>query len=67
MAFSGILYVQTERAWNLEKRQGLAMLIEDIVSVEQAEEYFADLRVISPYGKILLNTGIFEYIPSDVL
>jgi len=66
LLFSAVFYFESDRNWNLQKYQGLSALISDIESVPQAERYFSDIRVVSPYGKIVLNEGIFTVLPQDI-
>lgn len=65
--FSGVFYFESNRNWENQKYKGLSALISDIESIPQAEQYFADIRVIAPNGIIVLNEGIFTELPQDIV
>ncbi len=55
LLFGAVSFTENERDWKSRKYDGLSTMISDITSLNQAQQYFGDIRVIEPNGVISMN------------
>lgn len=64
--FGGIFLFVNSYEWQDQKRELLNSSIESVETWQDAEELFGDYRLVGSNGKILINRGVFEFLPNNI-